>query len=119
MDWLAGGDQQWLYSGSAQNAYYSHDHGHFFPGGPDWTQAALAATGTDARQLGVPPDGLDKTELERLANAIEAQTRVEIDDVMSKIPIAWPVGDVELEALAAFLESRRGPAAARLRRLVP
>lgn len=119
MDWLAGGDQQWLYSSSAENAYFSHDHGHFFPGGPDWTQQALAATGTAARQLGVAPDGLDKTELNRLADAIEAATRGQIDDVLSKIPAAWPVSDEELAALAAFLESRRAPAAARLRSLVP
>jgi hypothetical protein len=118
VDWLAGGDQQWLYSAPAQNAYYSHDHGHYFPGGPDWTPAALAAMGTNACQLSIPPSGLDRGELQRLAGAIEAVTRQEIDAVLAKIPSGWPVSDGELDRLGAFLDARRGPAAARLRALV-
>lgn len=119
MDWLAGGDPQWLYSASAENAYYSHDHGHFFPGGPDWTPASLATTGTSEHGLGVPADGLDVGEVARLADAIEAVTKDEIDGVMSKIPVEWPVADDDLAALSAFLEARRGPVAARLRALLP
>ena len=119
MDWLSGGDQQWLYTGSAENAYYSHDHGHFFPGGPDWSPTTLTAVGTIPQQLPTPPDGLDRPEIDRLANAIEAVTREEIDDVMSKIPSTWPVSDGDLEALASFLDARRVPAAGRLRGLVP
>jgi hypothetical protein len=61
MDWLAGADQQWLYSAPEDNAYYSHDHGHYFPG-PDWTPAeswrrsscARAATATTSCS-GAPP----------------------------------------------------------------
>ena len=119
MDWLAGSDQQWLRSSSAHNAYFSHDHGHFFPGGPDWTPATLAATGTRAQHLNVPPDGLDRDHLAHLADAIEAITKDEIDAVMSKIPDTWPVGDDELAALSDFLESRQGPVATRLRGLLP
>lgn len=119
MDWLAGSDQQWLYSSTADNAYFSHDHGHFFPGGPDWTPASLAATGTNAHNLGVPADGLDRTELGRLADAIEAMTEEAIDLVMSKIPAAWPVSDDDLAALSGFLDSRREVVAARLRSLLP
>src|SRR5579859_1117555 len=44
-DWLAGGDMQWLYAASQDNAYYSHDHG-FYLGGPEWTEQTLAASGT-------------------------------------------------------------------------
>ncbi|HEX7292084.1 MAG TPA: hypothetical protein VF250_13240 [Conexibacter sp.] len=119
MDWLAGADQQWLYSGTAHNAYFSHDHGHFFPGGPNWTPAALAAVGTADRTLAVPPDGLDEAEVARLADAIGAISKDEIDAVMSNIPAEWPVGDDELAALSNFLEARQQPVAERLRSLLP
>lgn len=119
MDWLAGGDPQWLYSALAENAYYSHDHGHFFPGGPDWTPTQLEMTGTSERGLGMPATGLDGDEVTRLADAIEAVTKDEIDGVMSKIPAEWPVEDDDLAALSAFLDARRVPVAVRLRALLP
>ena len=119
MDWLAGGDQQWLYAAPERNAYYSHDHGHFFPGGPNWSVAALSATGVASRALNVPADGLDPGELARLADAIEQTSLQEIEGVMSKIPQDWPVTDSDLAELAAFIASRSGPAASRLRGLVP
>lgn len=119
MDWLAGADQQWLYSSTAQNAYFSHDHGHFFPGGPDWTMTSLAATGTAERALAIPPGGLDRAEILRLADAIEGLSKDEIDAIMSKVPMGWPVGDDELAALSDFLEARQAPVAARLRTLLP
>lgn len=118
MDWLAGGDQQWLYGALEENAYYSHDHGHFFPGGPDWTAEALSATGTAARMLGVPSDGLDSTEIQRLAAAIEGTQIQALETVMSKIPQEWPVGDEELAALVDFIAARSAAAAGRLRALV-
>lgn len=119
MDWLAGADQQWLYSSVEQNAYFSHDHGHFFPGGPNWTTEALAAVGVGDRTLPVPPDGLDGAELARLAAAIESMTKDDIDSVMSNIPADWPVTDDELAALSNFLEARQAPVAGRLRTLLP
>jgi hypothetical protein len=51
-DWLAGGDVQWLYCVSEENAYYSHDHG-FYLTGPAWTEASLtAAVDTPVSALG-------------------------------------------------------------------
>lgn len=119
MDWMHGADQQWLKDTQAENAYYSHDHGHFFPSGPNWDAAALAAAGTTACSFSQPADELDATEFERLAAAIATTALEDIEAVMSKIPAAWPVSDQELSALAAFIDARRGPVAARLRALVP
>lgn len=119
MDWLAGGDQQWLYAAPEQNAYYSHDHGHFFPGGPEWTAATLAQVGTNAVSLAVDAAGLDPSELQRLADEIDRVDRGGIEDVLSKIPSDWPVDDTELEELAGFIDVRRAPAAGRLRAYVP
>lgn len=119
VDWLVGDDLQWLCSGAAQNAYFSHDHGRFFSGGPDWTPDSLAAFGATNRALGFPSAGLDKDEVHRIADALEAITKDEIDAVMSNIPAEWPVSDEELAALSDFLEARKDPVARRLRRLLP
>jgi hypothetical protein len=118
-DWLAGADEQWLYVHADDNAYFSHDHGHYLPGGPDWTPATLAIDGTRDRSLPIPPSGLDRDEVVRLADAIEAFSKPQIDAVMSRIPAEWPVDDAELAALSDFLDRRRRPVARRLRALLP
>ena len=34
-DWCHGSDPQWLYQANDDHHVWSHDHGHYFPGGPD------------------------------------------------------------------------------------
>ena len=69
-------------------------------------------------RLSIPPDHLEPHELERLADALEALSRRDIDDELSKLPLDWPVTDDELAAVADFVDHRRGPVAARLRAAV-
>jgi len=115
-DWLAGSDGQWLMVG-ADAAYVSHDHGHFFPGGPGWTPTVLQQNVASPYPLGFPVAGVDAGELRRLADALEGVAEQEVAEVMSKIPRGWPVTDDELEALMTFVLDRRAPAAQRLRDL--
>lgn len=116
-DWLGGSDPQWLMVGS-DAAYYSHDHGHYFPGGPQWTIESLNGHSGAVFHLGVSGDGLDASEVRRLAERLEATTEQEIAACLSNIPADWPVRDDELEALAEFIHGRRQPVAQRLRALV-
>ena len=116
-DWLAGTDVQWLYGVDADNAYYSHDHGHYLTR-PAWTEASLAGGRDVPYALSIPPDHLDRAELTRLADALDALTRQDIETELSKLPGDWPVTDAELDAVAAFVDHRRGSAAARLRAMV-
>lgn len=116
-DWLAGSDVQWLYGLAEDNAYYSHDHG-FYLTGPDWTEASLTA-GRDVPYMpSIPVDQLDGAELTRLADALEGLTPQDIEGELSKLPGDWPVTDSELDAVADFVDYRRGPVAARLRAVV-
>ncbi|HEV7805015.1 MAG TPA: hypothetical protein VGO80_04305 [Solirubrobacteraceae bacterium] len=116
-DWLAGSDVQWLYGVDEDNAYYSHDHGYYLTG-PDWTQSSLAAGGDATYTLSIPPGQLDDGELTRLADALDALTREDIEGELSKLPGSWPVDDSELNAVADFVDHRRGPVAARLRAIL-
>jgi hypothetical protein len=117
-DWTAGANGQWLMAGD-DSTFHSHDHGHYFPGGPAWTVATLQASAASSFALPVPPTGLDETELERLAYRLDALTEQEIAGVMSNLPAEWPVRDEELEALIDFIYGRRQDVAQRLRALVP
>lgn len=116
-DWLAGSDVQWLYGVDQDNAYYSHDHG-FYLGGPTWTPETLDAARNVPHALSTPADNLDRDEISRVADALEAITRQEIEATLSNLPGSWPVTDAELDAVAEFADDRRGPVAARLRATV-
>ncbi|WP_372719370.1 hypothetical protein [Novipirellula sp.] len=116
-DWCWGDDMQWLYDLEDDRKTYSHDHGHFLPGSPDWTVETLLQSAQDSHELSADGDGLDDNELSRLAERLESLTIEEIAGVIRGIPAAWPVSDEELETAGAFFDFRRIPAAGRLRAL--
>jgi len=116
-DWLAGSDQQWLYATGEDNAYYSHDHGLYFPGGPNWTPELLEQNVDTEYALGADQQGLDHDELTRLATELEQIAQEDIDRQLSNLPADWPVTDEELEAVATFADQRRQPVAERIRSL--
>lgn len=113
-DWVGGSDPQWLVRGPDRE-YFSHDHGCYLPGGPNWDVAGLQAAATNPFQLGVVSAGLDANELTRLADAVEGATEQRVEACVSKVPAMWPVTDSELEAVVSFVLVRREPVAARLR----
>lgn len=116
-DWLGGSDAQWLMFGG-DAAFYSHDHGHYFPGGPGWTIENLEQSVGGAFPLGFPTAGLDNDEIERLAQRLDAVTEEEVVGCVANVPADWPVQDDELEALIDFVYGRRPAVAERLRAMV-
>jgi hypothetical protein len=114
-DWCWGADSQWLHDTIADMMVFSHDHGHFLPGGPGWTGQIVRAEVENDHSLGAPPDGLNPTALKGAADAIEQVSRADLVGVLSTIPLSWPVTDADLETVGFFLERRRKPVAARLR----
>lgn len=116
-DWCAGNDAQWLYNAADDERTFSHDHGHYFPGGPDWSIGSLESSVDVAYQAPGDTTDLDRDEIERMADALEAIDAESVLRVMRRIPSAWPVSSEELGALAWFLYRRRAPVAARLRAL--
>ncbi len=117
-DWLCGEDPQWLACGSQQDAFFSHDHGSYFPNGPGWTVDSLRRHGLRSHTLPFTPDGLDPEELARLADRLQAITPEELAAVGSSLPATWPVGDDELKALLDFVQDRRRATAERLRAMI-
>jgi hypothetical protein len=116
-DWLGGSDAQWLTVGPDQR-YFSHDHGHYFPGGPGWSEANLQASAGAPYPLAFPTPGLDPRERDRLADAIAAVSEDDVAGLLSVLPSSWPPDDDQLEALIDFILGRRAAVAHRVRALV-
>lgn len=116
-DWCFGNDAQWLVASSEQNAYYSHDHGHYFPGGPSWVSVTIEQHVANANAFSAGTDGITKNVWDRIADQLEGVTSDNIKDTLSAVPSSWPVTDQELESLGFFLEQRAVTTATRLRAL--
>jgi hypothetical protein len=114
-DWLWGGDDQWLRVAANGNEYFSHDHGHYFPGGPNWTVEGLEAAKDQPHPSPSTADGLDADELERLADRLDALKKEEIAAHVEVLPEAWPIGATEIAAIVDFAVHRAATVAARTR----
>ena len=118
-DWLWGQDEQWLRESLADNRYHAHDQGFYFPNGPNWTPQHLMSSRDLAHPLGQQTAGLDRGELTRLADALDALIAQEIRAALPNLPATWPIDQAGLDAVVDFATHRAPAVAARLRVLVP
>ena len=108
------GDCQWLYAPGQENSYYSHDHGHFFPSGPNWTIDSLRANSAD--QPSAYPGSLYVPDVvTAFADKLDRMTALDIAGVLAGIPEDWPVTNEELEEMVLYLDRRRSRVVQRLR----
>lgn len=107
--WLVHGDMQFIRGTQPPYAVYSHDHGHFFPGGPMWTQASLAAYATDPEpvQQIVTALNLAPAEIAQAADALAAVTVSNIIEAAAAAAANWQVEVSDRAALAAFVHQRQ------------
>lgn len=119
-DWCWGSDPQWLYAPADENRYTSHDHGHYFPNGPNWTAAALQANDAAAQGPSTAiflPMRDERTRA--LCDLLEAVTLEKLAETLGDIPSDWPITNDELVEMVNFLDRRRQAVAARLRLQLP
>jgi hypothetical protein len=116
-DWCWGSDDQWLYAQTDDLKLYSHDHGHYLPGGPNWSEFTLIGQVDEAHQPGHPADGLDRDAVEEFATRLEQLGRDDFIPIMRSVPSSWSVTDADLEAVGVFAERRAPAVAGRLRRI--
>lgn len=121
-DWCWGRDSQWLFALTDDHKTYSHDHGHYFPDGPDWQMSLdlLRARVDEPHPLHsyFTPAGLDPTAIGARAAALDDVTAQDLVRILSGIPVSWPVSDSALEFVGFFLERRASQVADRLRSLI-
>ncbi len=116
-DWCWGSDDQWLYVHTEEQKLYSHDHGHYLPEGPYWTESGLLQHVNESHQPPYPTDDLDSDATDEFATRLEDIDRQSLVEILNSVPMSYPVKNEELEALGFFLERRASVVAGRLRRL--
>lgn len=107
--WCQAGDRQWLYNTFDPQLVHSVDHGHFFPGGPEWSVDTLNGAGDPELDVIIVNDcGL--TEGEQRAALDTLQNNIGEDDVVAAVaacPDEWAFTRDERVALSSFLIQRR------------
>jgi hypothetical protein len=102
-------DKQYLYSDDDPPRVYSADHGHAFPGGPEWTRRSL----TRPRAPALPdPEIVDKCHLTDMEIDEAARKLSGIDDariarIVAAPPDGWGFDMPDRVALAQFISRRR------------
>lgn len=114
-DWCWGSDPQWLVAQTEEQRYYSHDHGHYFPGGPNWTVGSLMQYVDQPNEFADSFAGISTNAVRSIAEALESLTKESLACVLAGIPSSWPVTDEELECIGFFLQRRAPRVASRLR----
>ncbi|MCH8002863.1 MAG: hypothetical protein IIA34_14560, partial [Proteobacteria bacterium] len=106
--WLLAGDRQFIYKKSPPHLVYSHDHGHFFPGGPNWTVSNLQKAGpATAEQALVNHFKFKADELGRAYAPLGDLTPEMLAAALAAPPQDWGVTLDERVVLAEYLERRR------------
>lgn len=106
--WIGAQDHQFVYSKTAPQLVYSVDHGHFFPGGPPWTEASLAAAPQSQPDTQViNACNTTQPEIHQALHALSDVGDEAIISVVSLPPDEWGLTMEERIALVNFLTKRR------------
>ena len=104
------GDRQFVFGDRHPNLVYSVDHGHFFPGGPNWSKATLDGTVHPsmpaADLLGASSASL--ADLDPVYARLSAMSESDILGMVMAAPSSWGVDVVDRIALAQYLWRRLG-----------
>jgi hypothetical protein len=105
--WMGANDHQFIYQKQPPHLVYSVDHGHFIPGGPNWTSASLAGAPAATMDPNFNGCALTSAELKACIGPLQAVSDQQIANAVAAPPANWGVGVPERVALAAYLARRR------------
>jgi hypothetical protein len=106
--WIGAQDHQFVYSKTALQLVYSVDHGHFFPGGPAWTEASLVAAPQSQPDTQITNAcNTTQPELHQALHALSAIGDEALISVVSVPPNEWGLTIEDRIALVNFLRRRR------------
>jgi hypothetical protein len=100
------GDHQLFYT-TSDRLVHSLDHGHFFPAGPNWSAASLAAAPPPAVDPWFAAANITNVELSAARDALAAITDQEIAAILAGPPPDWNFLQADLDALNTYLRTRR------------
>jgi hypothetical protein len=106
--WVGAADRQFLYKNQPPNVVYSVDHGHFFPGGPDWTIDSLLEAAPAVPDLEIVKNcRITEMEMQGVLMALVNISEREILEVVARPATEWGITIKERVALVAYLVKRR------------
>ncbi len=114
--WAFASDHQVIYENAPPHTVHSVDHGHFFPGGPHWTEASLTGAGPpEPDQNLVSQAHLTPEELRTALPQLEAVTDDDLMEIVGGVPTAWGLTIPESVTLVSYLLGRRDQLCQQLR----
>ncbi len=105
--WAHGSDHQFIYEKAAPPRVYSHDHGHFFPGAPNWTAASLAQHNANLDANIVNGCNLTPAEIAEAIARLSHVAPADLDEIVVGVPAGWDITLEERTAMVGFLTMRR------------
>jgi hypothetical protein len=106
--WVHASDNQFIYSNGIPHLVHSVDHGHFLPGGPNWTQSSIATAsipGLDPAIRASCP--LEAAHVGAALDRLRSVSDELIGEAIGRVPSTWGLAITERIALARYLSSRR------------
>ncbi len=106
--WMYAGDHQLIYQTVPPHLVYSVDHGHFFPGGPNWTTQTLASAATILQFDQVfAIAAITGAEREGVLIKLAAITDTQVNDIVNIPPAIWGIDSAERIALSEMIKIRK------------
>jgi hypothetical protein len=105
--WIFSNDQQFLFNKNPPRLIHSVDHGHFFPGGPDWSIEDLQKAPKASLDPYFADCNFTPTELAEAKVALVSVTNETIVRAVSIPPEAWRLTIEERLALIGYLTRRK------------
>lgn len=106
--WTMADDHQFLYRTSSPHLVISHDHGHFFAGGPEWDPSSLAAASPAELDASIVHGANCSSQRIHAAGLrLQALTELDIAAAVAAPPDSWNLDMDERIALMHYLWRRR------------
>ena len=105
--WGHAGDHQLVYSLDADKRPYSVDHGHFLPGGPNWSAATLSPSNPATPDQNFAQH-VNTADLDTPLQIARAFSPADLSGLMEFSLPNWGVPADDLAALESFLGTRQG-----------
>lgn len=106
--WVVANDHQFIYLKMPPNLVFSVDHGHFFPGGPNWTRDSLATAPRAEADVAIAGAcALTEEELRTACGELVSIDSRTIAGAVATPPDQWGILLEERVALAEYLARRQ------------
>ncbi len=106
--WVYANDYQFIYQNFRPNLVYSVDHGHFFPGGPEWKQRdLLEAANAEINSRLVSNCQLKPEDMNQGLMLLDAVSEESIIQAVAAPPSEWGLTIDERVTLVEYLVKRR------------